>query len=109
MENHQHLSMMSELGRELFRYAAAKGGLKMLTKTFVPNTVNTIFNVMEWAGYIATRKQHCFEKQPDGSLPSVRSIYNFKTPACSLGTPEDLKGPAVFLLQSFNCEWISCT
>lgn len=41
-------SMMSELGREtVSAYAAAKGGLKMLTKNIASNTVNTISNVME--------------------------------------------------------------
>lgn len=41
-------SMMSELGREtVSAYASAKGGLKMLTKIYVVNMANTIFNVME--------------------------------------------------------------
>ena len=40
-------SMMSELGREtVSAYAAAKGGLKMLTRTSVLNTENTTFSVM---------------------------------------------------------------
>ena len=39
-------SMMSELGREtVSAYAAAKGGLKMLTKTLPLNMGNTTFNV----------------------------------------------------------------
>lgn len=41
-------SMMSELGREtVSAYAAAKGGLKMLTKISLLNMESTIFNVME--------------------------------------------------------------
>jgi len=37
--------MMSELGREtVSAYAAAKGGLKMLTKTSVLNTASTTFS-----------------------------------------------------------------
>ena len=40
-------SMMSELGREtVSAYAAAKGGLKMLTKISLLNTVNSTSNVM---------------------------------------------------------------
>lgn len=55
-------SMMSELGREtVSAYAAAKGGLKMLTKISHQSTVSLIFNVMVLARVILLlRKQrHC--------------------------------------------------
>lgn len=50
-------SMMSELGREtVSAYAAAKGGLKMLTKILLLNMDNIIFNVMGLD--LATLKRH---------------------------------------------------
>ncbi len=88
-------SMMSELGREtVSAYAAAKGGLKMLTKNLA----------CEWAehniqvngigpGYIATPQ----------TAPLREAGHPFndfiiaKTPAARWGTTEDLEGPAVFL------------
>ena len=88
-------SMMSELGREtVSAYAAAKGGLKMLTKNLA----------CEWAeyniqvngigpGYIATPQ----------TAPLRQSGHPFndfiiaKTPAARWGTTDDLQGPAVFL------------
>lgn len=88
-------SMMSELGREtVSAYAAAKGGLKMLTKNLA----------CEWAehniqvngigpGYIAT-------PQTAPLRVSGNPFNDFiiaKTPAARWGTPEDLEGPVVFL------------
>ena len=88
-------SMMSELGREtVSAYAAAKGGLKMLTKNLA----------CEWAeyniqvngigpGYIATPQ----------TAPLREAGHPFndfiiaKTPAARWGTTEDLQGPAIFL------------
>ncbi len=91
-------SMMSELGREtVTAYAAAKGGLKMLTKNLA----------CEWAehniqvngigpGYIATSLT--------GSLQEEENSFNkfivSRTPAARWGTPEDLGGPTVFLASS---------
>ena len=88
-------SMMSELGREtVSAYAAAKGGLKMLTKNLA----------CEWAehniqvngigpGYIATPQT--------APLRTAGHPFNdfiiSKTPAARWGTPEDLEGPVVFL------------
>ena len=88
-------SMMSELGREtVSAYAAAKGGLKMLTKNLACEwgehniQVNAI-----GPGYITTPqtaplrvKGHPFNE-----------FIIAKTPAARWGTPEDLQGPAVFL------------
>lgn len=88
-------SMMSELGREtVSAYAAAKGGLKMLTKNLA----------CEWAehniqvngigpGYIATPQTAPL--RTDGH-PFNEFIIS-KTPAARWGNPEDLEGPVVFL------------
>ncbi len=88
-------SMMSELGREtVAAYAAAKGGLKMLTKNLA----------CEWAehniqvngigpGYIAT-PQTAPLRVPGNPF---NDFIIAKTPAARWGTSEDLEGPAVFL------------
>ena len=72
-------SMMSELGREtVSAYAAAKGGLKMLTKNICS----------EYGEY---------NIQCNGIGPPFDQFIISKTPAARWGTPEDLQGPAVFL------------
>ena len=88
-------SMMSELGRNtVSAYAAAKGGLKMLTKNMAT----------EWAkhniqtngigpGYFATSQTAPI--RVDGH-PFNEFILN-RTPANRWGDPEDLAGAAVFL------------
>jgi gluconate 5-dehydrogenase len=88
-------SMMSELGREtVSAYAAAKGGLKMLTKNLA----------CEWAeyniqvngigpGYIAT-PQTAPLREPGHPF---NDFIIAKTPAARWGTTADLQGPAVFL------------
>lgn len=93
-------SMMSELGREtVSAYAAAKGGLKMLTKNIASEygEYNIQCNGIG-PGYIATPQTAPLrEKQPDGSRHPFDSFIISKTPAARWGTPEDLAGPAVFL------------
>ncbi len=93
-------SMMSELGREtVSAYASAKGGLKMLTKNIASEygKYNIQCNGLG-PGYIATPQTAPLrEKQPDGSPHPFDSFILAKTPAGRWGTPEDLKGPAVFL------------
>ena len=93
-------SMMSELGREtVSAYAAAKGGLKMLTKNICSEfgEYNIQCNGIG-PGYIATPQTAPLrERQPDGSRHSFDSFIVSKTPAGRWGTPEDLMGPAVFL------------
>ena len=93
-------SMMSELGREtVSAYAAAKGGLKMLTKNICSEygDANIQCNGIG-PGYIATPQTAPLrEKQPDGSDHPFDSFIKAKTPAGRWGTPEDLQGPAVFL------------
>lgn len=93
-------SMMSELGREtVSAYAAAKGGLKMLTKNIAAEygAYNIQCNGIG-PGYIATPQTAPLrEKQPDGSRHPFDSFIIAKTPAQRWGVPEDLMGPAVFL------------
>jgi gluconate 5-dehydrogenase len=88
-------SMMSELGRDsVSAYAAAKGGLKMLTKNMAT----------EWAkhniqtngigpGYFATSQTAPI--RVDGH-PFNEFIIS-RTPAGRWGDPEDLQGAAIFL------------
>ncbi|MCL2399379.1 MAG: gluconate 5-dehydrogenase [Defluviitaleaceae bacterium] len=93
-------SMMSELGREtVSAYAAAKGGLKMLTKNICSEfgEANIQCNGIG-PGYIATPQTAPLrEKQPDGSRHPFDQFIIAKTPASRWGTPEDLQGPVVFL------------
>ena len=93
-------SMMSELGREtVSAYAAAKGGLKMLTKNIASEygSCNIQCNGIG-PGYIATPQTAPLrEKQADGSRHPFDSFILAKTPAQRWGDPEDLAGPAVFL------------
>lgn len=93
-------SMMSELGREtVSAYAAAKGGLKMLTKNIASEygQYNIQCNGIG-PGYIATPQTAPLrERQPDGSRHPFDQFIVAKTPQARWGTPEDLMGPAVFL------------
>lgn len=93
-------SMMSELGRETIAgYAAAKGGLKMLTRNICSEfgEHNIQCNGIG-PGYIATPQTAPLrEKQPDGSMHPFDAFIRAKTPAARWGTPIDLMGTAVFL------------
>ncbi|CQR24011.1 gluconate 5-dehydrogenase [Streptococcus varani] len=93
-------SMMSELGREtVAAYAAAKGGLKMLTKNIASEFggANIQCNGIG-PGYIATPQTAPLrELQADGSRHPFDQFIIAKTPAARWGVPEDLAGPAVFL------------
>ncbi len=93
-------SMMSELGREtVSAYAAAKGGLKMLTRNICSEFggANIQCNGIG-PGYIATPQTAPLrERQADGSRHPFDAFIVSKTPAGRWGTPEDLMGPAVFL------------
>jgi Dehydrogenases with different specificities (related to short-chain alcohol dehydrogenases) len=88
-------SMMSELGREtVSAYAAAKGGLKMLTKNIASEYGE--FNIQcngIGPGYIATPQTAPLRTEGH----PFNSFIISKTPAARWGTPEDLMGPAVFL------------
>lgn len=93
-------SMMSELGREtVSAYAAAKGGLKMLTRNICSEygQYNIQCNGIG-PGYIATPQTAPLrEVQPDGSRHPFDKFIVSKTPANRWGDIEDLMGPAVFL------------
>ena len=93
-------SMMSELGREtVSAYAAAKGGLKMLTRNIASEygEYNIQCNGLG-PGYIATPQTAPLrERQADGSRHPFDSFIIAKTPAARWGTADDLAGPAVFL------------
>ena len=93
-------SMMSELGREtVSAYAAAKGGLKMLTRNICSEFggANIQCNGIG-PGYIATQQTAPLrERQADGSRHPFDQFIISKTPAGRWGTTDDLVGPAVFL------------
>jgi gluconate 5-dehydrogenase len=93
-------SMMSELGREtVSAYAAAKGGLKMLTRNICSEYGG--YNIQcngIGPGYIETPQTAPLrERQADGSRHPFDSFIVAKTPAGRWGTTDDLMGPAVFL------------
>ncbi|MBQ6057053.1 MAG: gluconate 5-dehydrogenase [Treponema sp.] len=93
-------SMMSELGREtVSAYAAAKGGLKMLTRNICSEYggANIQCNGIG-PGYIATPQTAPLrERQPDGSRHPFDQFICAKTPAGRWLDAEELAGPAVFL------------
>ncbi|MGM9936467.1 MAG: gluconate 5-dehydrogenase [Candidatus Ornithomonoglobus sp.] len=93
-------SMMSELGREtVSAYAAAKGGLKMLTRNICAEygQYNIQCNGIG-PGYIATPQTAPLrETQPDGSKHPFDSFICARTPAGRWLNPDELGGPAVFL------------
>ena len=93
-------SMMSELGREtVAAYAAAKGGLKMLTKNICSEygQYNIQCNGLG-PGYIETPQTAPLrEIQPDGSRHPFDQFICAKTPANRWLKPEELAGPAIFL------------
>lgn len=93
-------SMMSELGREtVSAYAAAKGGLKMLTRNIASEygAYNIQCNGIG-PGYIATPQTAPLrEIQENGDRHPFDKFIIAKTPAERWGTPEDLMGPAIFL------------
>lgn len=93
-------SMMSELGREtVSAYAAAKGGLKMLTKNIASEygQYNIQCNGIG-PGYIATPQTAPLrEPQPNGNKHPFDQFILSKTPANRWGDAADLGGPAVFL------------
>ena len=88
-------SMMSELGRNsVSAYAAAKGGLKMLTQNLATEWAKYNIQVNGIGpGYFATAQTAPI--RVDGN-PFNEFIIN-RTPAARWGDPEDLAGTAVFL------------
>ena len=93
-------SMMSELGREtVSAYAAAKGGLKMLTRNICAEYAEYGINCNAIGpGYIATPQTAPLrERQPDGSRHPFDQFIVSRTPAGRWLDPSELGGPAVFL------------
>jgi gluconate 5-dehydrogenase len=88
-------SMMSELGRNTVgAYAAAKGGLKMLTRNMATEWARHNIQVNGIGpGYFATTQTAPI--RVDGH-PFNDFIIN-RTPAAKWGNPDDLAGAAVFL------------
>ena len=96
-------SMMSELGREtVSAYAAAKGGLKMLTRNMASEYGQYNIQVNGIGpGYIATPQTAPLRQpQPDGSRHPFDAFIVAKPPAARWGTTADLEGSAVFLASS---------
>ncbi len=93
-------SMMSELGREtVSAYAAAKGGLKMLTRNICSEygEYNIQCNGIG-PGYIATPQTAPLrERQADGSRHPFDQFICAKTPAGRWLEAGELTGPAIFL------------
>jgi len=88
-------SMMSELGRNtVSAYAAAKGGLKMLTRNLATEWARHNIQVNGIGpGYFATAQTEPIRR--DGH-PFNEFIIN-RTPAGRWGDPDDLAGATVFL------------
>ena len=88
-------SMMSELGRNtVSAYAAAKGGLKMLTKNMATEWAK--YNIQTngiGPGYFATSQTAPIRVNGHPFNDFIIS----RTPAGRWGDPEDLQGTAVFL------------
>lgn len=91
-------SMMSELGREtVSAYAAAKGGLKMLTRNIAAEYAQ--YNIQcngIGPGYIATPQTAPLREKGH----PFNAFITARTPAARWGNPSDLAGPAVFLASS---------
>ena len=88
-------SMMSELGRNsVGAYAAAKGGLKMLTRNMATEWAKYNIQINGIGpGYFATSQTAPIRTE---GHPFNEFILN-RTPAAKWGDPDDLKGAAIFL------------
>jgi len=88
-------SIMSEMGRDsVGAYAAAKGGLKMLTRNMATEWARYNIQVNGIGpGYIATPINEIYRKAGEPLNDYIIS----RTPAGRWGTPEDLIGTALYL------------
>jgi gluconate 5-dehydrogenase len=88
-------SMMSELGRDtVSAYAAAKGGLKMLTRSMATEWAK--YNIQAngiGPGYFATTQTEPIRVKGHPFNDFIIS----RTPAGRWGNPDDLQGAAIFL------------
>ena len=91
-------SMMSELGRNtVSAYAAAKGGLKMLTKNLATEWAKHNIQVNGIGpGYFATEQTAPIRVNGHPFNDFIIS----RTPAARWGDPDDLRGAAIFLASS---------
>jgi len=91
-------SMMSELGRNtVSAYAAAKGGLKMLTRSMATEWAK--YNIQAngiGPGYFATAQTAPIRVEGH----PFNDFIVHRTPSGKWGDPEDLQGAAVFLASS---------
>lgn len=92
-------SMLSELGRaNVASYSAAKGGLKMLTKSICAEFAQ--YNIQcngLGPGYIATSQTAPLREKVEGKANPFDTFIKKRTPAQRWGEVDDLKGPALFL------------
>lgn len=88
-------SMMSELGRDsVGAYAAAKGGLKMLTRNMATEWARHNVQVNGIGpGYFATAQTEPIRVEGN----PLNDFIISRTPAGKWGDPDDLQGAAVFL------------
>ena len=88
-------SLMSEIGRDtVAAYAAAKGGLKMLTKSMATEWARHNIQINGIGpGYIATPINAVY-REPGNPL---NNYIISRTPAGRWGTPDDLVGTALYL------------
>lgn len=88
-------SMMSEMGRDMVgAYAAAKGGLKMLTRNMATEWAR--YNIQVNAigpGYFATEQTAPIRTEGN----PINAFIKNRTPACEWGEPGQLAGSAIFL------------
>lgn len=88
-------SMMSELGRDtVSAYAAAKGGLKMLTRSMATEWAR--YNIQAngiGPGYFATAQTESIRVEGH----PLNDFIIHRTPAGRWGEPDELQGAAIFL------------
>lgn len=74
-------------------YAASKGGIAQMTKAFANEWAGKNINVNALApGYMDTTMNTALMEDPDRNIEILKRI-----PAGEWGTPQDMKGPVVFL------------
>jgi len=88
-------SMMSEMGRDTVgAYAAAKGGLKMLTRNMATEWARYNIQVNGIGpGYFATEQTAPIREKGN----PIHEFIKNRTPAGEWGSPEQLAGAAIFL------------
>jgi len=93
-------SVLSEIGRDgVAAYNAAKGGLKLLTRSLAAEYGGRNIQVNAIGpGFIETELTEAIRApQADGTPHPLFTMVINKTPAARWGKPEDIAGPALFL------------